>query len=264
MRFVTLVAMCVMWPTAGFAQDQPPPSTASPAPVTPADADRPISWKRVVPNILSDQRRIWTFPATLVEGHNWIPTAAVLGTTAGLIALDPIEGGYFRRTTAFHGFNSAFPSTGTLTGIIVAPAAFYGVGLIRKDPKMQKTALLSAEALADAEIVATVIKEATNRIRPITVPKNGNFSDSFFEGPPRLNSPSFPSGHAITAFAVATVVARRYGNHKWVPYAAYGTAAVIAFSRLTLSAHFTSDVFMGAALGYTISRFVVLPTPPGG
>ena len=37
-----------------------------------------------------------------------------------------------------------------------------------------------------------------------------------------------------------------------------GTAALIAFSRLTLSAHFTSDVFMGAAQGYTVSRFVAL------
>jgi membrane-associated phospholipid phosphatase len=54
------------------------------------------------------------------------------------------------------------------------------------------------------------------------------------------------------------VIARRYGNHRWVPYAAYGMAAVIGFSRLSLSAHFGSDVFVGAALGYSISRFTVL------
>jgi membrane-associated phospholipid phosphatase len=54
------------------------------------------------------------------------------------------------------------------------------------------------------------------------------------------------------------VIARRYGNHRWVPYAAYGTAALIGFSRLTLSTHFASDVFVGAALGYSISRFAVL------
>jgi membrane-associated phospholipid phosphatase len=33
---------------------------------------------------------------------------------------------------------------------------------------------------------------------------------------------------------------------------------VVGFSRLSLSAHFTSDVFMGAALGCSISRFAVL------
>jgi len=29
-------------------------------------------------------------------------------------------------------------------------------------------------------------------------------------------------------------------------------------SRMTLSAHFASDVFMGGALGYSIGRFAVL------
>ena len=44
----------------------------------------------------------------------------------------------------------------------------------------------------------------------------------------------------------------------WAPYAAYGLAGVIGFSRISLLSHFPSDVFMGAALGYSISRFVVL------
>jgi membrane-associated phospholipid phosphatase len=73
-----------------------------------------------------------------------------------------------------------------------------------------------------------------------------------------LPNGSFPSGHTIAAFSVATVISRRYGNHKWVPYAAYGTAALIGFARITLSAHFMSDVFVGGVLGYSISRFAVL------
>jgi len=39
---------------------------------------------------------------------------------------------------------------------------------------------------------------------------------------------------------------------------AYGLAATVGFSRLTLSAHFLSDVFAGATFGYTIGRFSVL------
>jgi len=83
----------------------------------------------------------------------------------------------------------------------------------------------------------------------------------FREGPARLyirGNGSFPSGHSIEAFAVATIIARRYRNHRWVPYAAYGLASVVGFSRLTLNVHFLSDVFMGGALGYSISRFTVL------
>jgi membrane-associated phospholipid phosphatase len=43
-----------------------------------------------------------------------------------------------------------------------------------------------------------------------------------------------------------------------VPYAAYGMASFVGFSRLTLNVHFLSDVVMGGALGYTISRYTVL------
>jgi membrane-associated phospholipid phosphatase len=57
---------------------------------------------------------------------------------------------------------------------------------------------------------------------------------------------------------VATVFARRYRQHRWVPYVAYGLASVISFSRVTTGAHFPSDVFIGAALGYAIARFDVV------
>jgi putative Ca2+/H+ antiporter (TMEM165/GDT1 family) len=48
-------------------------------------------------------------------------------------------------------------------------------------------------------------------------------------------------------------------NHRRVPWLSYGFATVISFSRVTTSAHFPSDVFLGAALGYTITRYQVLP-----
>jgi membrane-associated phospholipid phosphatase len=240
------------------APPQPPASATIPQPTPPFD--RSVSWKLLFPNLISDQERIWSFPARLVQGQNWISTAAVLGTTAGLVALDPIEARYFRSTSSFHGFNNIFTGNATVVGTIVAPASLYVIGLVRKDSKMERTALLAGEAVADAEIVTTVLKDATKRVRPAGIPPPGNFSDSWFEssGSVLRGNGSFPSGHTIAAFSVATVVARRYGNHRWVPYAAYGMAALVGFSRLSLSAHFLSDVFMGGALGYSISRFTVL------
>jgi membrane-associated phospholipid phosphatase len=35
-------------------------------------------------------------------------------------------------------------------------------------------------------------------------------------------------------------------------------AGLVGFSRVPLQSHFPSDVFAGAVLGYTISRYVVL------
>jgi membrane-associated phospholipid phosphatase len=115
--------------------------------------------------------------------------------------------------------------------------------------------MLAGEAVADVELLSVVLKNATGRARPSEIPPGGNYGDSWFES---RKHGSFPSGHTIAAFSVATIIARRYGNHRWVPYAAYGLAAAIGFSRLTLSAHFPSDVFVGGALGYSVSRFTVL------
>jgi membrane-associated phospholipid phosphatase len=57
---------------------------------------------------------------------------------------------------------------------------------------------------------------------------------------------------------VATVVAMRYHRHRWVPWAVYGFAAAVGMSRVTELAHFPSDVFLGSALGYTITRYQTL------
>jgi membrane-associated phospholipid phosphatase len=189
-----------------------------------------------------------------------MPTVAVLATLAGLIALDPAEGRYFHESTAYKGFNNVMSSNNVALGTIAAPLALYAAGFVGHDKKATATALFAGEAVADAEIVTMVLKDATRRVRPRDIPPSGNYADTWFEskGSAFRSNGGFPSGHTIAAFSIATVVARRYGNHRWVPYAAYGAAALVGFSRLTLSAHFLSDVFMGGALGYSISRFAVL------
>jgi membrane-associated phospholipid phosphatase len=62
----------------------------------------------------------------------------------------------------------------------------------------------------------------------------------------------------MMAFSVADVFAQRYRHHKWVPYVAYSLATAISCSRVTTGAHFASDTFVGAALGFSIAHFDVL------
>jgi membrane-associated phospholipid phosphatase len=246
---------------AASGQSTPQAATAS--------TDRDVSERTIFPNFLHDQKDMWLFPVSqLGHGHHWVPTIAVVGVTAGLLALDAHDTPYFRRTTTFNGFNRVFSGNITQTEILVAPASFYVVGLFDKDPYARKTGLLAAEALADVTVLSFVIKGITRQERPVSIPPYGNFSDTFFKAKGNPFSSGFPSGHAIDAFAVATVIARRYGKqHRWVTYVAYGAAGLIGFSRITTQAHFPSEVFLGAALGYAVARFdvlrgpVVAPTP---
>jgi membrane-associated phospholipid phosphatase len=224
-------------------------------------ATRMVSAKTIFPNILNDQRKIWTFPVGVAKGEHWKPTLAVAGIAAGLIALDPHDTPYFRKTNDFSNFNKVFSGTVTSIGMAAVPVAFYLVGLQRHDIYAQQTGLFAGESFTDAIILTTAIKAATQRTRPRDIPPNGDFSNTWFKtglGSSFTGEASFFSGHSIEAFAVATIVARRYGKHRWVPWVAYGLAAVVSFSRVTTQAHFPSDAFVGAALGYSISRFVVL------
>jgi membrane-associated phospholipid phosphatase len=224
-----------------------------------APYDRPVSWKLLFRNVMSDQKHIWTFPVRLAQGQNLLPTAAVAGVTAGLFYADPKESAYFRNTTSFNGFRTVFNGNATAIGMGAVPASLYVIGRFRKDSKMAHTGLLAGEALADIVLVQTALKDVARRVKPARYPTSGWFES---KGPPTSylrGNGSFPSGHSMAAFAVATVVARRYGGtHRWVPYVAYGLASAVGFSRLTLNVHFLSDIAMGGAIGYSISRFSVL------
>ena len=77
------------------------------------DEDRDVSWKKLVPNIVEDQKAIWLFPRKLDKPRDFIPSAAFIVTGAALVVgADPPVAHYFRNTTAFNGFNRAMPERG--------------------------------------------------------------------------------------------------------------------------------------------------------
>lgn len=245
---------------ASAAVGQPAPAQQPPA-QEPPEFDRPVSLKLLPSNFLSDQKKIWLYPRQFAHPKNWIASAAVVGVTALLIAeADAPTASYFRRTSSFHGFKQVFTGTATAAGMASVPSVLLAAGLARHDSKMWKTAVLAGEAVIDSEVVTAAMKDVDRRLFPASVPPTQGFSDTWFKttGSWIRGSGSFPSGHTIAAVSIATVIARRHRNHRWVPYVAYGGAALVAFSRLPLGAHYVSDTFMGAALGYSIARFAVL------
>ena len=223
-------------------------------------SEREVSWRTLPGDFLHDQKDIWLFPVQLAKGRHWLPTLAITGVTAGLIVADPHAMPYFRSHAGrLDDLNDVFDAPITTAETIAVPASLMLAGYIRHDQYAVSTALLAGEVYADSAIVDLAVKAVTRRKRPGDVPPGAPFTDTFFSGGKSpFKGSAFPSGHAAGVFAVATVIATRYHKHRWVPWAMYGFATAISFSRVTTNAHFPSDVFLGAALGYTITRYEVL------
>lgn len=246
-------ALLLLVSSAPFVGAQAPPAVESAA----DSVEETESLPGALLHVAQDQKRIWSAPASWQGRNKLLAAGTVMAITGALVALDPVEARYFRGTTSFGPFNRAF--SGNITGYatVAAPALLFATGLARKDPKLRNTGLAAAEALADAEILTVALKNLTRR----ALPASNNVSSGWYQqsgAPTPRGNGSFPSGHTMSAFAVATVISRRYSNHRWVPWVAYGLAGTVGFSRMTTSAHFASDVFLGGALGYSIGR---LKTP---
>ncbi|PKN10801.1 MAG: hypothetical protein CVU70_02165 [Deltaproteobacteria bacterium HGW-Deltaproteobacteria-5] len=88
------------------------------------------------------------------------------------------------------------------------------------------------------------------RNRPINLIEDGVFGFDFFRIIYLYETTSFPSGHTVTAFALATAFSYLYPRLR-VP--AYLVAAMIGMSRVVLTAHYLSDVIAGAIVGVICS-----------
>jgi len=223
---------------------------------------REATWRSMPGDFLHDQKGIWTFPVRLFKGHSVLPTAIVVGTTVGLVYADPHIAPYFRNHQKnWDKPNDVFDPMITTAEVIALPVGLLTAGYIRHDRREVNTALLATEAYGDTVIVNLAIKAATRRQRPTDVPPGGDFGNTFFNGGKSpLHGSSFPSGHSTAVWSVATVVAERYRHRgkPWIPILSYTLATAISFSRITESAHFASDVWMGASLGYSIAKYQTL------
>src|SRR6185503_17656799 len=103
------------------------------------------------------------------------------------------------------------------TGAIAA--TFYLVGRTKNDARARETGLLSAESLIDSLIVVNGLKEITQRARPLA----GRERSEFFDG-----GTSFPSGHSIQAWSVATIIAEEYHDNRKVQISAYSIASAVS------------------------------------
>ncbi|HEY6047031.1 MAG TPA: phosphatase PAP2 family protein, partial [Pyrinomonadaceae bacterium] len=166
---------------------------------------------------------------------------------AALIATDQRTGDEMAESTGQLNASRIVSYAGSAYGVGAVAGAFYIAGRAGHDPRARETGVLGAEALLDSAIVVTALKEITQRTRP----SGGRSRSDFFDG-----GSSFPSGHSIEAWSLATIVANEYHDHAAVQIAAYGIASAVSVARFTGHNHYLSDVLVGGALGYGIGKYV--------
>lgn len=277
MLWAVFVAAAVS-PCAAQANEATPPvqpeATELPPPVKPAPkatldvkpgktpaiktpeliANKPISpWEHFPRRLLSDEKRIWTSPfRTSKRDAKWW---AIFGGAAGvLIATDKWTSRQLPNTTDQVRIAGVTSRIGAVYTLAPATAATYFVGTFTHNERLRETGMIATEALVNTFVVVTVLKSATQRERPT----EGEGDGRFWKGGGRAwnSGASFPSGHAIHSWALASVLAHEYPRPRIVPILGYGLAMTVVGSRFAARKHFASDVVIGSALGWFIGDFV--------
>jgi len=194
-------------------------------------------------HMASDQKQFWTGPMNLGKPAAWKTFGPFLGFTGLLTASDswisrqvPDGPSQLKRSQNISTFG-----TYTLAG--VAGSAYLWGALTRND-HMRETGLLAGEAAANSTVAAFLLKNVTQRPRPL----EGNGDGRFFQG-----GSSFPSEHSALAWSIASVVAHEYPG-TLTKIAAYSLASAVTLTRVTGKEHFPSDVVVGSALGWYLGR----------
>ena len=212
----------------------------------PGDTERakPLARKLLL-NIALDQEQIFTSPFRM-NRHNapwWILSAA---TTAGLIAADRHIADSFENSNGQVRWGGRISNIGASYTLIPIVAGSYAYGVWKDDAKAREIGVLGTETLLDGLIVAGILKEVTRRNRP-----DEKDPGKFWGG-----GTSFPSGHAIQVWSIASLLAHEYHDKPIVGVAAYSLAGVVSAARVAARKHFASDVVTGGAMGWFIGRYV--------
>lgn len=127
--------------------------------------------------------------------------------------------------------------------------SLYLSGELFHQDSLRRTALQGLESWMISGVMVAGLKFLTGRARPTTGAPASTFKP--FSGSSRYYS--LPSGHASSAFAVASVIASN-SDRLWVDLLSFTLAALVAVSRVHDNEHWPSDVFFGSALGYFVGR----------
>jgi membrane-associated phospholipid phosphatase len=205
------------------------------------------AFREFVGTFLADEKAIWTSPLhAKPKDLQWlVPLAA---TTGVLFATDTDISNGLPNSNDQIKISKWVSHLGAAYSLYGATGAFYLIGRLKDNDRLRETGWVGLMAVVHSQIVVAALKLATGRERPDENEGQGRF----WKG-----KDSFASGHAISSWALASVVAREYDDHKLIQIGAYSLAAIVSASRVTARRHFPSDVVAGGAMGFLIGRYMV-------
>jgi membrane-associated phospholipid phosphatase len=201
--------------------------------------------------ILQDQKAIWTSPfhTTKKDIKWWVLAGAATGA---LIATDQWTVKQLPNSSSQVSVSTWGSRLGSAYSLIPISAGFYFIGTGTHEERFRETGLLGFEALIDATVVVEAVKLVADRARPLESDGKGHFWDS---PNGRWNS-GFPSGHSISTWALASVIAHQYPHPRIIPIVAYSLASIVVVARVGARQHFPGDAVAGSAMGWFIGDFV--------
>jgi PAP2 superfamily len=200
----------------------------------------------------SDGRYLFTFPTRVSRRGTWMTVGFLAGTGLAMhlddrIRLEAKEDSGSPRTQQY---------ASRLSGLGSEPTVVAGLGLFYLGARAAgkeygaSTAGIAFEALLWSMPITAAAKTIFGRARP----SGQADARQFFH-----NDGIFPSGHTTRSFAIAAVLADRYGaKAAWV---AYPVAGLIGLSTIGRDVHWSSDVIAGAGLGLAIGKGIAARHP---
>ena len=197
---------------------------------------------RFLREVGGDQAALLKAPLKLTQ-KKWLATALpIVGATTVLLLTDTAAVRSLPNTPDQISVSKAISNAGTLYTL---GAGVVGTALVAKlagKPEAVRTSVLAGRSLISAAALTYSIKFAAGRERP-----SDNDEGRFWKA-----KNSFPSGHAVASWAVATTIARRPDCPKWLAITSYVAAGAVSLSRIGAQKHFPADVFVGSTLGILI------------
>ena len=212
----------------------------------PDDTERPKAlFRKLFLNIVLDQKDIFTSPFH-ANRHNALEWLVPIGVTGALIASDTHIANAFENSRGQVRWGGRISNIGASYTLIPIVAGSYVYGAWRDDPKAREIGVLGTETLVDSLIVVGITKEIFRRNRP-----DEKHPSDFWGG-----GTSFPSGHAIQIWSIASLLDHEYKHKRVVGITAYTLAGIVSAARIAAQKHFASDVVAGGTMGWFIGRYV--------